>query len=493
MSISMSKSTRRIRVFGLLGLLGAGLVGGCATVEQPSMSAQPAAQSPAQAPTQRNVILFLGDGMGVSTVTAARILAGQLAGATGEEHSLAFERFPEVALVKTYNVDAQVPDSAGTMSAIMTGEKTRIGVFGISAAANQNDCAAALANELPTLLEMAEQAGFATGVVSTTRITHATPGATYAHVPNRDWESDGQLPPEAVEQGCRDIARQFAEFPHGDGIEVVLGGGRGAFLPAETPDPEHPGLTGARRDGRNLVDEWLAGGADRRYVWNLEQFQALPPGEGQVLGLFEPSHMQFEIDRPADEAGEPSLAEMTRFAIDRLRRNERGFFLMVEGGRIDHAHHGGNAHRALTDTIAFADAVAAAAELTDPADTLILVTADHSHTLTIAGYPRRGNPILGKVVPPVGEAATDAEGRPYTTLGYANGPGYQPVVPDLTDVDTTAPDYRQMATLPMASETHGGEDVPAYARGLNAAGVQGVMEQNSLFQVMRDALFPEAR
>ena len=192
------------------------------------------AQSPVEAgdaPARRqNVILFLGDGMGVSTVTAARILAGQQAGKPGEEHVLPFETFPNVALVKTYNTDSQVADSAGTMSAIMTGEKTRIGVFGISANVNQNDCAAALENELPTLLEEAEDRGFPTGIISTARITHATPAATYAHVPSRNWETDVVMPPLAKEAGCRDIARQMVEFQHGDGMEVILGGGRAAFL-----------------------------------------------------------------------------------------------------------------------------------------------------------------------------------------------------------------------------------------------------------------------
>ena len=148
--------------------------------------------------------------MGVSTVTAARILAGQQAGKLGEEHELSFETFPNVALVKTYNTDSQVADSAGTMSAIMTGEKTRIGVFGISASVSQNDCASALENELPTLLEDAEDRGHPTGIVSTARITHATPAATYAHTPNRGWEADVVLPATAVEAGCRDLAQRMA-------------------------------------------------------------------------------------------------------------------------------------------------------------------------------------------------------------------------------------------------------------------------------------------
>ena len=129
------------------------------------------------------MILFLGDGMGVSTVTAARIFAGQQQGGSGEEYVLPFETFPNVALVKTYNTDSQVADSAGTMSAIMTGEKTRIGVIGVAASVPQNDCASALQNALPTLLEDAEDEGLATGIISTARITHATPAATYAHSP----------------------------------------------------------------------------------------------------------------------------------------------------------------------------------------------------------------------------------------------------------------------------------------------------------------------
>jgi alkaline phosphatase len=470
-----------------LGLIVALTVAGCASTGE----ADPTAAARVSKDGPKNVILFLGDGMGVSTVTAARIFAGQQLGQTGEEHELSFERFPNVALVKTYNTDAQVADSAGTMSAIVTGVKTRIGHLSLPPSVPHNDCAAALGSELPTLLQMAEQRGLATGIVTTTRITHATPAALYAHVPNRNWESDGELPEDAVTAGCRDIARQLVEFDHGDGIEVILGGGRLPFLPRGAADPEYPDLRGVRTDGRDLIAEWLTRAPDRTYVWNRAQFEALAAdGGGQVLGLFEPSHMQFEADRAGDPAGEPSLVEMTEFAVRRLAASGRGYFLMVEGGRIDHAHHGGNAHRALVDTVACAEAVAKPRQLTSPEDTLILVTADHSHTLTISGYPKRGNPILGIVETPLGTPARDVEGRPYTTLGYANGPGYLPDVPDLTDVDTTHLNYRQLAAVPLPSETHGGEDVAAYADGPGAEAVRGVMEQSRLFDVMRDVLLP---
>ena len=175
---------------------------------------------------------------------------------------------------------------------------------------------------------------------------------------------------------------------------------------------------------------------------------------------------------------------------------------MVESGRIDHAHHAGNAYGALTDTIALADAVAVADELTDDEDTLIIVTADHGHVFTIAGYPKRGNPILGKVVN-VGadEAATAADGMPYTTVGYMNGNGFRDLGTetdadeiynydvnagrqDLADVDTTAAGFHQESLIPLSSETHSGEDVGIYAKGPGAFLVNSTNEQSVIFHVM---------
>ena len=441
----------------------------------------------------KNVIFFLGDGMGISTVTAARIYAGQAAGATGEEYSLAFEEFPHLALIKTYNTDAQVPDSAGTITALTTGEKTRIGVLGINDTVARDDCAAALQNTLPTLAEMAEQAGMATGVVSTARITHATPAGAYAHTPNRNWESSATTPDEAQALGCQDIASQLVAMPFGDGIDVILGGGRREFMPTELADPEYPEKQGARDDGRNLIDEWLAADSSRRYAWNgdtLAQWLASPePLAGQLMGLFEPSHMQYEADRAKDPGKEPSLRDMTALAVKQLSANEEGYFLLVEAGRIDHAHHFSNAYRALGDTVALSDAVQWAVNNVNLSDTLIIVTADHSHTMTISGYPRRGNPILGTVEMEPGKPILDATGKPYTTLSYANGPGYRKQRPDLSDVDTQDQNYQQLGTVPLQAETHAGEDVAAFAVGVNASAVRGVMEQNRLFNVMHQALF----
>jgi len=466
----------------------------------------------------RNVILFIGDGMSLSTVTAARILEGQLRGQPGEENMLSFERLPWTGLSKTYSVNAQVSDSASTATAMLTGVKTKSEVLGVSAEITPNDCASALAHPMPTLLEIAEDAGLATGVVTTTRITHATPASTYAHTANRDWESDADMPPGAHD--CEDIARQLVDLAHGDGVDVALGGGRIEFMPATTVDPEYPETRGARQDGRDLVQAWLQRYGKRgAYVWNSAQLATLDRGNGQhVLGLFEPSHMRFEVERAKDVAGEPSLTQMTRAAIELLRgRGGKGFFLLVEGGRIDHAHHAGNGYRALHETIEFSNAVRAVMEMTNASETLIVVTADHSHVFDMGGYPARGNPILGKVRSygangePVPEDAKDLMGLPYTTLSHANGPGYEgasdvqgegpkrfPHRPesakpargrsDLGGVDTTAPDYLQEAPVPLASETHSGTDVPVYASGPAAHLLSGAYEQNYIFHVMRHAL-----
>lgn len=178
---------------------------------------------------------------------------------------------------------------------------------------------------------------------------------------------------------------------------------------------------------------------------------------------------------------------------------------MVESGRIDHGHHAGSAYTALTDTIAFADAIEAAVNAVDMRDTLILVTADHSHVFTIAGYPKRGNPILGKVVE-VGaaEPALAADGLPYTTLSYANGLGFRDLgdetdadetynLPadtgriDITHVDTEASGFHQEALIPLDSESHSGEDVAVYGDGRDSYLVGGTMEQNVIFHIMNHA------
>ncbi|GLX78239.1 alkaline phosphatase [Thalassotalea insulae] len=468
----------------------------------------------------KNVILFVGDGMGISTLTAARIYAGQLAGKSGEEGYLSFETFPYSAQVKTYNIDAQTPDSAGTMTAMMSGVKTDAGVIGVDADIERGDCATVAGNELVTAIELAEIKGLSTGVVSTARITHATPAATYAKSADRNWEDVSDMPSEAVEQGCEDIAAQLVNFEHNlevrfpgvdvDGLEVVMGGGRRHFLPkdeASNSADARSSVEGDRTDGRDLTAEWQAMYPNGQYVMDQTGFDAIDAANTErVFGLFNESHMQYEADRANDISGEPSLTQMTTKAIDVLDNNAKGYMLVVESGRIDHGHHAGSAYNALTDTVEFAKAVQAAVDATDPEETLILVTADHSHVFTIAGYPKRGNPILGKVVG-IGseEPALAADGMPYTTLGYTNGLGFRNLVAetdadasysdeadsgrkDLTSIDTQSSGYHQEALIPKGSETHAGEDISLHAFGPSAHLAQGVIEQSVLFHIINQSL-----
>lgn len=450
----------------------------------------------------KNVILFLGDGMGVSTVTAARIFEGQQQGRDGERNLLSFEKLPYLAMSKTYSANQQTADSAPTMSAIMTGVKTNDGIISLnqSIEKGETDAAKVESNRVETLLEIAEKRGLSTGAITTTRVTHATPAATYAHTSNRDWENNAQVPPDSK---VPDIASQaidnFGKEGLSNGLEVLMGGGRANFLPTTEPQ-------GKRTDGRNLITEFQTKfSAD--YVSDRQTLNAINPAKTKhLLGLFDDDHMQYDTDRIATNSQQPSLTEMTSKAIDVLATNPKGYFLMVEAGRIDHAHHAGNAYRALAETVALSDAVKATLSKVNLDDTLVIVTADHSHTMTLSGYAKRGNPILEKVVLPGHETpALALDHKPYTVINYVNGKGYfEKMTPeasadksikpntgriaDLTNINTNDIDFHQEANVPLEQESHGGEDVQIFAGGPNAQLFHGVQEQSYIFYVMKDAL-----
>ena len=513
---------------------------GALGVEQNALAAETARRdSTARA---MNIILFVGDGMGVSTVTAARILDGQRNGDPGEENELFFENFPHLALSKVYNTNLQTPDSAGTMTAMVTGVKTQAGVIGVGPDVIRGNCASVSGNKLRTTLEYAELIGMSTGIVSTARVTHATPASTYAKSPERSYEDDRDAGSQIDDDpaNCPDIAAQLIDFADTwqadgfywvDGLEVAMGGGRRSFLPRDTEDVDGDDDTSEcledggddntrceRLDGRNLTQEWLDSHRDAVYVSDQAGFDEVNPATTKrLLGLFEDSHLEYNHDRGTDTGGEPSLTEMTEKAIAVLSKDPQGFFLHVESGRIDHGHHATNPYRALDDTIEFANAVRAAYLATDPAKTLILVTADHSHVFTIAGYPARGNPILGKVVSIDGvgmtstETASASDGMPYTTLGYTNGRGFIELPgansadaiyyvgatgsgrADLTTVDTEHEGFHSEVLVPLTAETHAGEDVAIYATGPGSSLVNGLMEQNEIYHVMDRAGRLEAR
>ena len=441
----------------------------------------------------KNVILFIGDGMGVGTNYAIRLYAGQQAGEMGEEHVLPYETFPNLALVKTYNINAQTPDSAPTAGAMNTGVKQVFNTINLNENAIHNDCATESGNTLTTFAELARDMDKSVGIVTTARITHATPAAVYAKTANRDWE-------DTAPEGCTDIATQLFDAMESGEIDLAMGGGREYFAPGSITLDE--GGTGHRKDTTDLIQR--AKDAGWQYAWNTETANQLDlDSDKPVLALFEDSHMKYEEDRT--DADEPSLADMTKTAIQYLSNNEGGYYLEVEGGRIDHANHAGNAHRTLTDGVAFAEAVALADEMTDDEDTLIIVTADHEHAIAFNGYCGRGTPIEGLCmgiakgqVMHSNELEMGSDGKPYTVIGYLNGPGsvvikqddgsYSGTRPELTQAEAMDPDYVQQAVVPMASESHSGEDVAVYAKGPWAHLFGGTIEQNYIFHVMNKAI-----
>ncbi|XP_017666274.1 PREDICTED: intestinal-type alkaline phosphatase [Lepidothrix coronata] len=427
----------------------------------------------------KNLILFLGDGFGIPTITATRILKGQQQGKLGPETPLALDAFPYVALSKTYNVDRQVPDSAGTATAYLCGVKGNYQTVGLSAAARYSQCNTTTGNEVISVLERARKAGKAVGIVTTTRVQHASPSGTYAHVVNRNWYADSSMPVDARQEGCKDIAWQLV---HNVDINVILGGGRKYMTPVGTPDPEYPTNSqqnGTREDGINLIDTWLEARPGARYVWNKTEMlsAAANPSVNYLMGLFEPGDMKYSLVR--NTTLDPSLTEMMEAAITILSRNPEGFYLFVEGGRIDHGHHEGAAQKALTEAVEFDQAIERAGVLTDEAQTLTVVTADHSHVFSFGGYTLRGSSIFDLA------PSLSTDGKNYTSILYGNGPGY--TGPDRPDVDHDTAmqfEYLQQAAVPLDSETHGGEDVAILAKGPMAHLFHGVQEQTYVAHVM---------
>ena len=444
----------------------------------------------------KNVIFFLGDGMGPVTVTASRIYK------YGEAGKLTMETLGRTARVKTYSLDAQTTDSAPSMGAYMTGVKSRNEVVsmdgntraqapytpstdattGVGSAVN-NCPAAGNGAAVPTLLEQAIAKNKATGVVSTARLTHATPAITYSHICNRNAEYD--IARQAVPGGAGYNAAL------GTGVDILMGGDSRYWVPFNTTLPGK-----GRPDGRNLITELQA--KSYTYVKDLTTFNAAPSAAGtKIIGLFDQAlaqgHMSYELDR--DPALEPSLAQMTAKSIDILSKNTNGYFLMVEGGRIDHALHGTNAMRALADTIAFDDAIKVALDKVDLTNTLIVVTADHDHTMAFNGYSHLGNNILGKTTDyRTKNLAKAADGKPYTTLVFGNGGAAaqrKDVRDDLTNVDTGYnKEYLQEVGVMLGgvgNETHGGGDVMLFAKGAGSANFKGTIDNTKVYTLLKKA------
>jgi len=445
---------------------------------------------PAQAAGEaKNVIFFLGDGMGPATVTASRIYK------YGESGKLTMESLRRTARIKTFSNDAQTTDSAPSMAAYMTGVKMNNEVISMSSDTKAtppstdvnnnktiNNCLPTNGTAVPTLLELAKARGKAVGAITTTELTHATPAATYSHICHRD--AQYHIAAQAVPGGAG------FNTALGDGVDVLMGGGRNHWTPYDATLNKK-----GRADGRNLLTELGLKG----YTVAATRDEMMQANGNKLIGLFSAtSHLEYEIDRVAGKGegpSQPSLADMTAKAIELLSKNGNGYFLMVEGGRIDHALHGTNAKRALEDTIAFDDAIKRALSLVDLSNTMIVVTADHDHTMTINGYSHRGNPILATATDyRTKKTAKAVDGMPYTTLVFGNGGTTRKAVRDDPSlVDTTATDYNQEVGVQLGStgpgsETHGGGDVMLFSTGPGSAPLKGTLDNTKVFGVVKSAL-----
>lgn len=287
-----------------------------------------AQEAPLSSP--RNVIFFITDGFGPSMSTLARDYQRDY---LDGDSSLVMDAV-EVGSVRTFSTSSRVTDSAASATAYATGVKTYNGAIGVDSSGAP----------VGTLLEAAHARGMLTGVVSTTRITHATPAAFTAHAAQR-----------ALEQ---DIAEQQIR----SGADLILGGGRRNFV------SESDG--GTRKDGRNLLDEAAAAGYTVAASWEETQQATLP-----LLALLDMDSLPYEVDRDDDE---PSLADLTQLALDRLSGDEAGFFVMIEAARIDHAAHSNDAAGTLHDVLAYDRALAVALDFADrDGNTLVVSVADH--------------------------------------------------------------------------------------------------------------------
>ncbi|XP_037933854.1 membrane-bound alkaline phosphatase-like [Teleopsis dalmanni] len=437
----------------------------------------------------KNIILFLGGGMSMQTFTAARSLMGD------SSKQISFEKFPYIGLTKTYAINQRVPDAGSTTTAYLSGVKSNYGTIGVTAQVQRNDCheASNTSTHTESLAKWAQDAKKWTGFVTTARVTYGSPAGIYAHTANRDWETDGDV----ERSGCSsktntDIARQLIEGPVGRNLRVVLGGGRRSFLDVHTNDEE--GLPGIRTDKRNLIKEWLSEkksqGLLANYVWSKKGLQKVDLSKCEyLLGLFSNSHCPYhgDLEREYLTNARPSLTDMTEAAIRVLSKSENGYFLFVDSAKIDMAHHDTKAHKALEDVVELARAVELAQNMTSTKDTLIVVTSNHAHTMTINGYPYRDQNIFGL-------APSNADdGLPYTILSYANGPGYTETYStetgrlNLSTVNLNNPNHRYMTTVPLSASTHGGEDVGVFASGPFEHYFTGNYEQTSIPALMAHA------
>lgn len=386
----------------------------------------------------KNVVLLIGDGMGVTHITAARIYAMK---ASGE---LELDKMPYTAKIKTYSYDDIVTDSAAGATAFATGQKVKNAVLSMSrhTVPGKRD-----GGKLQTVLELAKANGKSVGLVTTTRITHATPAAFCAHINHRDLEDD--------------IARQFVDAP----IDVALGGGLKHFTAEGRAD---------QQDLRPMFVEKGYTVVEDRY--QLRKLKVTP--NTKLLGLFNTSHLTYMVDRKKKNFKEPTLPEMAHAAIEILSQNEKGYFVMIEGGRIDHAAHDNLAKHSFEELIAFDKTVSAVLSQVDLKDTLVLVTSDHATGgLTLNGYGSHHQSIFSESV------EKGLKGDVIPLLSWATGPG---ALTNHAPKNLTRR-FEEWQPTHFAAQWshHTGEDVMLYAKGVGAENVHGTWENTAVYDFMK--------
>lgn len=421
----------------------------------------------------KNVILLIGDGMSFSTVTAARVYK------VGPDGKLSMDTLAHHGWISTHSQNSLVTDSAAAGTALATGRKTNNGMLGMLP-----DKA-----ELRSILDLARGMGKSTGLVTTTEVTHATPAAFGARRDDRHkWDGIAKdyllksKPNILLGGGLRfwldDNATTFPRFvtdPAKDSHRTVDGLMKQGLTEAEARADDGL-LDDAVKQGYEIVftaDELAA--RDMRKLFR----------EGKkLLGIFALSHLAYELDRGEKAPHEPHLATKTKVALEYLRQDRDGFFLMVEGGRIDHAQHGNDVKRVIYDTLAFDEAVKVALDFQSKnPDTLVLVTSDHDTGGMAVEWTRGAFPASGEV--PARDVDLDRKERGMTLTTKEL----------LTRLEATLPAdlipavnqllYRQGV---WTSGDHTAVDVPLMATGPGAEMVSGRMDNTDVFQVMEKAM-----
>ncbi|WP_223305896.1 alkaline phosphatase [Massilia sp. NR 4-1] len=452
-----------------------------------ALTAGCASTQPQSAQGSKNILLFVADGMGINTMTAARIFA------VGEEGQLALDALPEAAYVKTYSANMQASDGAAAMTAYLSGEKTANGVLAMS------DCGTPQARPVPTLLELAKQRGLAAGIVSNGSVTDAFSAAGYFHHCPSDARqaSDRAGAGQTRQQDARSRLAAAALVPGGAGYNAALGNGLDVVLGGGARD------FGQGADGRNLLAELRVKG----YVQptNLAELNALKPAAGQrLLGLFADEALAGGSAR--DASRQPSLAQMTQRAIAGLSGNGKGFLLVVGNRHIEKALADSSARTALEEVQALDQALQAAIDdmqRRDPGlkNTLIVATSTHDSTLVLNGYAKRTGKTTAQE-PGVlgllkrygdGKPGKDLDGAPYTIIGFGSGgkrvQGPRNSGPALDDATVSASGYAQEAVVRTApgSATPGGTDVWLGAIGARAEDFRGTIDNTRVFNLIRNA------